>query len=330
MTRVSKVQLSLAVGDYEITRPLIDGRVSPDGVDLVVVSDIDSTTRHWRFLRNREFDIAELSASSFLLAREAGQPIVGIPVFPHRRFRHEFVFVNTSKSIRSPRDLIGRTVGLKSFQATAIVWMRGILESEYGVPHKSIKWVAELDEDVEFTPAPGLDLKRVPHGRKLEDMLVSGEIDACLHTDLIDPYIDGNPAVARLFDDYKAEETAFFKKTGVFPIMHVVAIKQDVVERHPWLPVELYKAFDRAKTMGVKRIFNPRVAPLAWWRSAMEEQEKLLGKDPWEYGLTPRNVKNIEMLAGYSRAHGMLKNAPDVDTLFHSVSQGRGRGGHRV
>lgn len=327
---MSKINLSLAVGDYEITRPLIDGRVSPDGVDLTVVSDIDSTTRHWRFLRNREFDIAEFSASSFLLAKEAGLPVVGIPVFPHRRFRHEFVFVNTSKGIRTPKDLIGRTVGLKSFQATAIVWMRGILESEYGVPHKSIKWVAELDEDVEFAPPPGLDLRQVPPGRKLEDLLVAGDIDACLHTDLIDPYVEGHPAVARLFDDYKSEEVAFFRKTGIFPIMHVVAIKREVVERHPWLPVELYKAFDGAKAMGVKRIFNPRVAPLAWWRSAMEEQEKLLGKDPWEYGLTPRNAGNIETLASYSLAHGMLKSMPDLATLFHSVSQGRGRGGHRV
>ncbi len=324
------VQLTLAVGDYEITRPLKDGTVAPDGVDLIVLTDIDSTTRHWRFLRNREFDIAELSASSFLLAREAGLPVVGIPVFPHRRFRHEFVFVNTRKGIRTPKDLIGKTVGLKSFQATAIVWMRGILEHEYGVPHKSVNWVAELDEDVEFTPAPGLNLSKVPDGRTLESMLVASEIDACLHTDLIEPYIKGNPAVARLFDDYKSEEVAYFKKTGIFPIMHVVAIKQDVAERLPWLPVELFKAFERAKSIGVKRIFNPRVAPLAFWRSAMEEQEKLLGPDPWEYGLSASNRKNFETLALFSHEHGMLKNLPDIDMLFHSTSQGRGRGGHRV
>ncbi len=327
---MSKLQLTLACGDYEITRPLMSGAVAPDGVDLTVLTDIDSTTRHWRFLRNREFDIAELSASSFLLAKEAGWPIAGVPVFPHRRFRHEFVFVNTNKGIRTPKDLIGKTVGVKSFQATAIVWMRGILEQEYGVPHKSINWVSELDEDVAFAPPADLRLSRTPNGRLLEDLLVSGEIDACLHTDLIDPYIDGDPNVARLFDDYKAEEMAFYKKTGVFPIMHVVGVKQEIVDRFPWLPIELYKAFDKAKAAGVKRMFNPRVATLAWWRHAMEEQEKTLGKDPWEYGLTERNRKTLETLIGYSHAHGMLKTKPSLDDLFVDVSQGRGRGGHRV
>ena len=324
------VRLSLACGDYEITRPLKDGSVAPDGVDLTVLTDLDSTTRHWRFLRNREFDVAELSASSFLLAKEAGLPIDAIPVFPHRRFRHEFVFVNTRKGIRAPKDLIGKIVGVKSFQATAIAWMRGILEQEYGVPHKSIDWRAELDEDVEFAPPPDLKLSRVPDDRTLEEMLVDGEIDACLHTDLIEPYLDGNPNVARLFDDYKGEEIAYFRKTGIFPIMHVVGIRRDVVERDPWLPIELYKAFDRAKAAGVRRMFNPRVAPLAWWRHAMEEQEKLLGPDPWEYGLSDRNRHTLETLIGYSHAHGMLKRKPSVDELFLDVSQGRKRGGHRV
>lgn len=327
---MSKVRLTLACGDYEITRPLIDGSVTPDGIDLTVLSDIDSTTRHWRFLRNREFDVAELSASSFLLAKEAGWPIEGIPVFPHRRFRHEFVFINTRKGIREPKDLIGRRVGVKSFQATAIVWMRGILEREYGVPHKSIDWVAELDEDVEFAPPPDLRISRVPDDRTLETMLVDGELDAVLHTDLIDPYVNGDPNVARLFDDYKAEEVAFFRKTGIFPIMHVVGIKKDVVERHPWAPIELFKAFDRAKVAGMKRVFNPRVAPLAWWRHAMEEQEKLLGKDPWEYGLSDRNRANLETLTFFSHGHGMLKKRPSLDELFLDVSQGRKRGGHRV
>ncbi len=327
---MANVHLTLACGDYEITRPLKDGSVSPDGVDLTVLTDLDSTTRHWRFLRNREFDVAELSASSFLLAREVDLPILAIPVFPHRRFRHEFVFVNTNKGIREPKDLIGKIVGVKSFQATAIAWMRGILESEYGVPHKSIDWRAELDEDVEFVAPPDLKLSRIPDDKNLEDMLVSGEIDACLHTDLIEPYLEGNPNVARLFDDYKAEEVAYFRKTGIFPIMHVVGIRRDVAERHPWLPIELYKAFDRAKAAGVKRMFNPRVAPLAWWRYAMQEQEKLLGKDPWEYGLTERNRHTLETLIGYSHAHGMLKKRPSLDELFIDVSQGRKRGGHRV
>jgi 4,5-dihydroxyphthalate decarboxylase len=327
---MADIHLTLACGDYEITRALMDGTVKPDGIDLTVVTDIDSTTRHWRFLRNREFDVAEVSASSFLLARDAGWPLDGIPVFLHRRFRHEFVFVNTSKGISKPTDLIGRKVGVKSFQASAILWMRGILEQHYGVPHKSIDWYAELDEDVAFTPPSDLRLTTLPEDASLEKMLISGELDAVLHTDLIDPYIEGHPAIARLFDDYKAEEMAFYRKTQIFPIMHVTGIKREIVEKHPWAPIELYKAFEKAKAAGMKRMFNPRVAPLAWWRHAMEEQERLLGKDPWEFGLTPKNRNNLETLIGYSFGNGMLKRKIPLEELFLDMSQGRKRGTHRV
>jgi 4,5-dihydroxyphthalate decarboxylase len=327
---MADIQLTLACGDYEITRALQEGSIKPDGINLTVLTDLDSTTRHWRFLRNREFDVAEVSASSYLLARDADHPFDGIPVFLHRRFRHEFVFVNTSKGIRTPKDLIGRKVGVKSFQASAILWMRGILEHEYGVPHKSIDWYSELDEDVEFVPPPGLRLTKLPEDASLEDMLVKGELDAVLHTDLIDPYVDGNPAVARLFDDYKAEEIAFYKKTKIFPIMHVMGMKREIVERYPWAPIELYKAFEKAKLAGMKRMFNPRVAPLAWYRDALQEQEDLLGKDPWEYGLTPKNMNNLNTLIGYSHEQGMLKRKPTLDELFLDMSQGRKRGTHRV
>ena len=324
------IQLTLACGDYEIIRAIKEGAVKVDGVDLTVLTDIDSSTRHWRFLRNREFDVAEVSASSYLLARDAGMDIEGIPVFLHRRFRHEFVFVNTTKGIKSPKDLIGKKVGVKSFQVSAILWMRGILEHEYGVPHKSIHWHSEIDEDVEFTPAPDLQWTRLADDQTLEAMLVSGELDAVIHSDIIEPYEKGDPNVARLFDDYKGEEERYFQKTGIFPIMHVMGIKRDIVERYPWIPVNLYKAFDKAKAIGMKRMFNPRIAPLAWYRHALEEQRKLLGEDPWEYGLSDANRHNLDTLVGYSHEQGMLKRHWPLDELFLSVSQGRKRGGFRV
>ena len=324
------IQLTLACGDYEIIRAIKEGAVKVDGVDLTVLTDIDSSTRHWRFLRNREFDVAEVSASSYLLARDAGMDIEGIPVFLHRRFRHEFVFVNTKKGIKSPKDLIGKKVGVKSFQVSAILWMRGILEHEYGVPHKSIHWHSEIDEDVEFTPAPDLQWTRLADEQTLEAMLVSGELDAVIHSDIIEPYEKGDPNVARLFDDYKGEEERYFQKTGIFPIMHVMGIKRDIVERYPWIPVNLYKAFEKAKAIGMKRMFNPRIAPLAWYRHALEEQRKLLGEDPWEYGLSDSNRHNLDTLVGYSHEQGMLKRRWPLDELFLSVSQGRKRGGFRV
>jgi 4,5-dihydroxyphthalate decarboxylase len=323
------IALTLACGDYEILRPLKDGRVTPDGIDLTIITDMDSSTRHWRFLRNREFEIAELSSSSYLLARDTGLAFDAIPVFPHRRFRHGFVFVNTGKGIAGPKDLIGRRVGVKSYQVSAIVWMRGILEHEYGVPHQSIEWFSEIDEDIEFEPPPGLRLTRLPDDKSVEAMLVSGELDAVLHPDLIAPFLAKNPAVGRLFADHKKEEIAYFRKTGIFPIMHVVGLRRDIVERYPWVPINMYKAFERAKAAGMRRMINPRIAPLAWYREAWEEQEAILGPDPWQYGMTPQNRTTLETLVSYSHEQGLIKRLPSLDELFLDVSEGRKRGGNR-
>jgi 4,5-dihydroxyphthalate decarboxylase len=327
---MADLHLTLACGNYEIVRALKEGAVKPDGINLTILTDIDSSTRHWRFLRNREFDVAEVSASSFLLAKDLDHPIVGVPVFLHRRFRHEFVFINTKKGIKKPSDLIGKKVGVKSYQVSAILWMRGILEQEYGVPHKSIHWYSEIDEDIEFVPPPDLKLTRLAHNQTLEDMLVSGELDAVIHADLIDPYINGDPNVGRLFDDYKAEEIKYYQKTGIFPIMHVMGVKKEIVDANPWVPISLYKAFDRAKAIAMRRLFNPRIVPLAWYRHAWEEQRQLLSDDPWEYGLTDANCHTLNTLIGYSHSQGMIKRKLDLDEIFASVSEGRKRGGFRV
>ena len=326
----SRIPLSLAIGDYEIHRALKEGAVQADGADLTILTDMDSSTRHWRFLRNREFDIAECSCSSYIIARDQGLPFRALPVFPHRRFRHGFAFINTTKGITKPTDLIGRKIGVKSFQVTGIHWLRGILESEYGVPHRSIDWYAEIDEDVEFIPPPGLKLTRLPHDQGVEAMLVDGELDAVLHSDFIEPFLKKDPRVARLFTDHKAEERGYFKKTGIFPIMHVVALREEVVEQHPWVAVNLFKAFERSKKIALERLFNPRITPLAWYREAWEEQQEILGADPWENGLTDRNVNTLETLMRYSHEQGLTKRLLTLDEMFLDVSQGRKRGGFRI
>lgn len=323
------IALTLACGDYEILRPLKEGTVAADGVDLTVLTDMDNATRTWRFLRNREFEIAELSSSSYLLARDKGLAFDAIPVFPHRRFRHGFIFVNTGKGIAGPRDLIGRRVGVKSYQTSAIVWMRGILEHHYGVPHKSIDWFSELDEDIPFEPPPDLRLTRLANDESVEAMLVSGELDALLHPDLIAPFLAKSPAVKRLFANHKEEETAYFRTTGILPIMHVIGVRRDIVERHPWVPINLFRAFERAKAAGMKRMLNPRIAPLAWYREAWEEQEAILGPDPWQYGMTQANRKTLETLVSYSHEQGLIKRLPALEELFRDVSEGRKLGGNR-
>ncbi len=321
-----KIPLTLACGDYEIIRALKEGEVEPDGIDLTVLTEMDSTTRHWRFIRNRDFDMAETSASSYVVAKDQGQAVTALPVFLHRRFRHGFVFINTTKGISKPSDLIGRKVGIKSFLVTAGHWMRGILEHEYGVPHKSVEYFAELDEDIEFAPHPELKITRLPHAKSVETMLAEGELDAVIHSSIIKPFAAGDPRVARLFPDFKIEEIAYYKKTGIFPIMHVLGFKQEIVDKHPWVPINMFQAFQRAKAIAMARMANPRIVPLAWYREAWEEQEQILGPDPWEYGLGDKNRHTIEALAGYSHEQGLTRRRLTADDLFVSVFQGRKRG----
>ncbi len=320
-----KLELSFACGDYEIMRALKEGIVRPEGIELTVLTDMAAAPRHWRFLRGREFDVAEVSGSGYIAARDRDLPFRAIPVFPHRRFRHGFIFINSSKGIKKPTDLVGRTAGTKGYMFTAGVWMRGILERDYGVSPRSIRWLSELDEDVDFTPPPGLDITQVAEGKSLEEMLATGEIDALFSPDLIRPLTSGDTRVGRLFPNYKQEEIAFYRNTGIFPIMHVVGIKQEVVERHPWVPINLYKAFVQSKALAMQRMANPRIVPLAWYREAWEEQEAILGKDPWQYGLTERNRKNFERLVSHSFEQGLIKRRLPLDELFLNVSEGRNR-----
>ena len=321
-----KVPLTLACGDYEIIRALKEGEVAPDGIDLTVLTEMDSTTRHWRFIRNRDFDMAETSASSYVVAKDQGQAVAALPVFLHRRFRHGFVFINTTKGIKTPKDLIGRRIGIKSFLVTAGHWMRGILEHEYGVPHNSVEYFAELDEDVEFTPHPDLKITRLPNAKSVETMLAEGELDAVLHPDLIKPLVQKDPRVARLFPNFKEEEIAYFRRTGIFPIMHVLGIRQEIVDRHPWIPINLFHAFNEAKAIAMKRMENPRIVPLVWYREAWEEQEAIVGHDPWEYGPTERNLRNMDAIAGYCHEQGLSRKKFSFADLFTSVFQGRKRG----
>ncbi len=321
-----KIPLTLACGDYEITRALKEGTVTPDGIELTVLTNMDSTTRHWRFLRNQDFDVAECSCSSYLVARDQNMPFTAIPVFLHRRFRHGFIFINTTKGIEKPTDLIGRKIGVKQYQSSAQLWIRGFLEHEYGVPHRSIDWYAELDESIEFTPPADLKLTRLPHDKSVETMLAEGELDAVLHPDIIDPILEGDPRVGRLFPNYKQEEIAFYNKTGIFPIMHVMGIRQEIVERYPWVPINLFHAFNQAKDLAMKRMVNPRIVPLAWYMEAWEEQSRILGPDPWQYGMTEGNRDQLERLTVYSHEQGMASRKLDVDDLFLDVGQGRKRG----
>jgi 4,5-dihydroxyphthalate decarboxylase len=317
-----KLHLTLACGDYEIVAALKDGTVKPEGIELTVLTDMDSSTRHWRMARYMHFDVCEFSMSSYLLAKFKSAALTAIPVFPHRRFRHGFIFVNSAKGINKPTDLIGRDIGLTNFQTTTLVWTRGILEDEFQVPHKSVRWHAQKEEDVEFTPPEGLMLTRVAEGMNVERMLAEGKLDALIHPELPTPILDNDPRVKRLFENYKELEIDYYRRTGIFPIMHTTVIKQEIVDRHPWVPWNLLVAFESAKKLAYQKLQNPRRVPHAWFQTANEEQQKLLGNDPWEFGLGAANRKNLETLIDYSYRQGITGRKLSLDELFDESTKG--------
>jgi 4,5-dihydroxyphthalate decarboxylase len=311
-----KIHLTLAAGDYESIRALKEGTVKPDGIELTVLTDMNSDIRHWRMLRNREFDVAELSMSNYLMAKYTGLPFTAIPVFLHRRFRHGFIFLNANKGITKPTDLIGKKVGLRNFQATANLWIRGILEHEHNVPHRSLNWLKQDDEEVDWTPPADLRIQRIAAGKGIEKMLVEGEIDALIHPELIQPILDKDKRVTRLFPNYRDLEVDYFKRTGFFPIMHTTAIRQEIVDKYPWVPINLMQAFEASKKAAYKRMENPRIVPLAWFRSFLEEQEEVLGADPWVYGINEVNRRALDTLMQYSHEQGLIGRKIALDELF--------------
>jgi 4,5-dihydroxyphthalate decarboxylase len=260
--------------------------------------------------------------SNYLTARFKGLPFIAIPVFLHRRFRHGFVFVNAAKGIAQPQDLIGRKVGLRNFSATANLWVRGILQDEYQIPHRQIRWFKEDEEEVEFLPPPDLALVHIPPDKSVQTMLVEGELDAVIHPEIIRPVLQKDQRVKRLFPNYKDLEVSYYQRTGIFPIMHTTAIKQQIVDRYPWVPANLMQAFQRSKEIAYQRMENPRIVPLAWFRHALEEQEEILGGDPWIYGLGPQNRKNLETLMRYSFEQGLIGKKLALDELFAATAIG--------
>jgi 4,5-dihydroxyphthalate decarboxylase len=324
---MAKLKLTVACGDYEIVRALADGTVEADGIELTMLTGMGSRERHWRMARKREFDVCEINVGGYLMGRDRREPLTAIPVFLHRRFRHGFAFVNRDAGIVAPKDLIGKSIGGTNFQPASNIWMRGILEEHFGVPHRQCTWVVEREEDVEFVAPKDLRLTMIAPGKRLDVMLAEGEIPAMLSPDIPRLFLEGDKRIVRLFADYKSVEIDYFKKTGIFPIMHVTAIRQDIVDKYPWVATNLVKAFDEAKALSYRRIANPRVVPLAWIRTAWEEERGVLGDDPWAYGLTEANRKNLQTVQRYCHQQGLIERALPLDELFADTDLGDAGGG---
>jgi len=219
--------ITIACGDYDRTHPLIDGTVKPEGLELnwLTLPHYEMWTR---MLNHYEFDASELSLSSYLIARALGKPLIAIPVFPARAFRHSYVFINTRSGIREPADLVGKRVGLAEFQQTATVWIRGILQHEYGVPLDRIHWFTWTKSRMEIEIPTRYQIQQIPPGKNPDEMLFSGELDAIICAILFPFLLDPPSHIKRLFEDYEAVEAEYYRRTGIFPIMHTVALREEL------------------------------------------------------------------------------------------------------
>ena len=312
-----KLRLSMMVADYEIVRALKDGTVKPKGIELVVARYPGTRAIHDQVATGNGSDINEFNAGAYVVQRQLGRDdFTALPVFLHRRFRHGFIFVNTSKGIAKPGDLAGRRVACRTLGPAANYWIRGHLEEDHGVPHRSITWVIESEDDASRAAPPELKVERAPRGKNVEDMLLSGEVDAMTAPNVPRMVGERDPRVARLFPDYREIEADYYRRTGIFPIMHVTTVPSKVVAKHPWVVESLVLAFEEAKQLAYRRLANPRNVPLAWYWSYWEQERARLGRDPWEYGLSEANRRNYGTLMSWVHAQVLSGPRPRLEDLF--------------
>ncbi len=268
-------------------------------------------------LNDYDFDASELSLSSYLIARSMGKPLIAIPVFPARTFRHSYVFINSKSSINQPADLVGKRVGVADFQQTATVWMRGILQHEYNVPLEEIQWFTWAKTRMEIDLPKRYNIQAIPAGKDPEEMLKRGELDAVILAALFPSLLNGVPEARRLFENYKDVEQAFYKKTKIFPIMHTVAIREELWKQQPWIAVSLFKAFQQAKEIAYQRLvdLNAYKISLIWMREVVSEQKAVVGNDPWAYGFE-KNRHVVEAIAGYLHEQGLIAKPLNVEEAF--------------
>jgi len=318
---MSLPKLTLAVSHYDRYVPLLDGSVTPKGFDLTVLHVGQSEDgrygrdRHERMIQKGEFDVCELSLSSYLMARARKLPFTAIPVFPRRLFSQSQIWINTARGIREPKDLIGKRVGLNTFQTTLSVLAKGDLQAEYGVPWRSIEWIVSKPETVEFTPEPGVKMTMVPDGTNIGRMLQAGEIDAIFRPHPPKQVLDGATDIKRLFTDSKTEEARYFKKNGFYPIMHLIAFRDDVLKRHPEAAAAMLEAFEETNRISERYYDDPNWSRLAWGRLDLEEERRMLGGDLWPIGVA-KNRANLERFMEYSRDQGLIDKPLAVDSLF--------------
>jgi 4,5-dihydroxyphthalate decarboxylase len=317
------VPITIACGNYDRTRAIVDGRVKIEGCAVTYLPLYPEEIFH-RAFKFGEFDVSELSFSSYLRTVAAGtSPYIAIPAFVSRIFRHSGMYIRTDAGISRPEDLRGKRIGLPEYQITAVVWMRGLMQHEYGVSPNEIHWrnggqeQPGRGERTALKPIPGLDLKALGPNETLVGMLRNGDLDALFTARAPSSFLNGEPHIARLFANTREAETAYYKKTGLFPIMHLVGIKKALVERYPWLATSVYKAFLEAKRLAIIDLcdVNALMVTLPWLEAETKETMAVMGQDFWKYGVH-ENLREIEALTQYSFEQGLVDRKLAVEELF--------------
>lgn len=320
---MARLHLTFACGDYDRTRALAEDTVRADGIDLTYLRlPVEET--FFRMMRHQEFEVAELSLSSYVLSLRADPaPFVALPVFTSRMFRHGSLYCHADAGITKPEDLRGRRIGTPEFQLTACVWMRGILADRHGVPVDSVSYFTGGQETPGRVEKAGVDLPdslrvtRIPEDRTLAAMLADGEIDALCTPRVPSPFAAGDPRVQRVFPDVVAAEKEYYAATGIFPIMHVVVIRRDVYDRHPWVAQSLYKALLTARDLAYDSLYDTSALRfmLPWLTPQLEEARTLLGRDYWSYGIDG-NRDALTTFLRYHHEQGLSERLRQPEELF--------------
>jgi 4,5-dihydroxyphthalate decarboxylase len=320
---MGKLRVSLACCDYDRTRALFDGRVEVEGCEVAATA-IEPEEAFHRAFRHQEFDVTELSMSSHTLLVSRGQNhYVGIPAFVSRVFRHSGIYIRTDRGIRTPADLAGRLVGLPEYQMTANVWIRGMFHDDFGVKASQIRWrnggleQPGREERAPLVLPPEIELKPGPKDRSLSDLLAAGDLDAIISARAPSCVDNGAPNVGRLFPDYRKVEEDYFSRTGIFPIMHIIGIRRSLAEANPWLPVNVLKAFVRAKELCWYELgqIGHLFTSLPWGVSEFQAARNLMGPDYWSYGFGP-NAKQLELFTRYHHEQGISARKVAPEELF--------------
>lgn len=318
-----KLQLSVAMGDYDRTRALFDGRVQIDGVDPVYML-LNPEEMFFRAMRSQDFDITELSFSSYLVKHSRGEcSYIAVPVFVSRAFRHTSIYVRKDR-IQKPEDLKGKRIGLPEYQLTANVWARAILEDDHGVHPRDVTWVRggidtpSRPEKISLQLPPDVRVESAPEGQTISALLDRGEIDGFIGPRPPNAVALRNPNIGWLFDDPTATAKAYYQRTGVFPIMHVVGIRKTLAEQHPWLPMAVFKAFSQAKTAALDLLGDTSATKvtLPFVEEQIKAAKSVMGEDFWPYGVAASR-KTLETFVRHHHSQGLSARRMEVAELFH-------------